>query len=53
LFSLITGWVLQSYHSYTPLFSIAAASYLLGLLFLRIIAPGLQPVGVAVSPAAN
>jgi ACS family hexuronate transporter-like MFS transporter len=53
LFSLITGWVLQSYHSYTPLFSIAAASYLLGLLFLRIIAPGLQRVDVAVSPGAN
>jgi MFS transporter, ACS family, hexuronate transporter len=53
LFSLITGWVLESYHSYTPLFSIAAASYLLGLLFLRTIAPGLQRVDVPVSPGAN
>jgi len=53
LFSLITGWVLQSYHSYTPLFSIAAASYLLGLLFLRLIAPGLQRVDVAASPGVN
>ncbi len=49
LFSLGTGWVLQSYHSYTPMFSIAAASYLLGLLLLRIIAPGLRRVDVAVS----
>lgn len=53
LFSLITGWVLQSYHSYTVLFSIAAASYLLGLLALRIIAPGLQRVDIAASPDAN
>ena len=36
LFSLSTGWVLQSHHSYTPLFSVAAASYLVGLLFLLI-----------------
>jgi ACS family hexuronate transporter-like MFS transporter len=53
LFSLSTGWVLQSYHSYTPLFSIAAASYLLGLLCLPIIAPGLRRVDVAVSAGAN
>ncbi|HET6931434.1 MAG TPA: MFS transporter [Candidatus Acidoferrum sp.] len=53
LFSLITGWVLQSYHSYTVLFSIAAASYLLGLLALRIIAPGLQRVDIAGNPGAN
>jgi MFS transporter, ACS family, hexuronate transporter len=49
LFSLGTGWVLESYHSYTPMFSIAAASYLLGLLLLRIIAPGLRRVDVAQS----
>jgi len=44
LFSLTTGWVLQSYHTYTPLFSVAAASYLVGILFLRILAPGLKKV---------
>jgi ACS family hexuronate transporter-like MFS transporter len=48
LFSLSTGWVLQAYHSYTPLFSIAAASYLLGLLLLRVIAPGLPRVEVPI-----
>lgn len=53
LFSLSTGWVLQSYHSYTPLFSIAAASYPLGLLCLRIIAAGLRRVDVAVSAGAS
>jgi ACS family hexuronate transporter-like MFS transporter len=42
LFSLSTGWVLQSYHSYTPLFCVAAASYLVGLLFLMVMAPGLR-----------
>ena len=53
LFSLTTGWVLQSYRSYTPMFSIAAASYLLGLLLLRIIAPGLQRVKVPVGAGAE
>ncbi len=33
MFSLITGWVLESSHSYNVLFSIAAGSYLVGLLF--------------------
>jgi ACS family hexuronate transporter-like MFS transporter len=53
LLSLCTGWVLESYHSYTPLFSIAAASYLLGLLLLHIIAPGLRRVDARVSVGAN
>jgi MFS transporter, ACS family, hexuronate transporter len=52
-FSLGTGWVLQSYHSYAPMFSIAAASYLLGLLLLRTMAPGLRRVEVPVSSGAN
>jgi len=46
LFSLSTGWVLQSRHSYAPLFSVAAASYLVGMLFLLILAPGLRKAGV-------
>jgi ACS family hexuronate transporter-like MFS transporter len=46
LFSLSTGWVLQVYHSYTPLFSVAAASYLVGLVFLQIMAPGLKKAAV-------
>jgi ACS family hexuronate transporter-like MFS transporter len=46
LFSLSTGWVLQSRHSYAPLFSVAAASYLVGMLFLVILAPGLRKAGV-------
>jgi MFS transporter, ACS family, hexuronate transporter len=46
LFSLSTGWVLQSYHSYTPLFSVAAASYLVGLLFLMVMTPGLRRADV-------
>ena len=46
LFSVSTGWVLQAYHSYTPLFSVAAASYLIGLVFLQVVAPGLRKAGV-------
>jgi len=48
LFSLSTGWVLQLTHTYTPLFVFAASAYLLGLLLLRIIAPGLQRVDVPI-----
>jgi MFS transporter, ACS family, hexuronate transporter len=51
LFSLSTGWVLQLTHSYTPLFVVAASAYLVGLLFLRIIAPGLQRVDVPITAA--
>ena len=51
LFSLSTGWVLQLTHSYTPLFVVAASAYLVGLLFLRTIAPGLQRVDVPISVA--
>ena len=46
LFSLATGWILQRYHSYSPLFSVAAGSYLVGLLFLRLLAPGLKKADV-------
>ena len=46
LFSVSTGWVLQAYHSYAPLFSVAATSYLVGLLFLRWLAPGLKRADV-------
>ena len=53
LFSLSTGWVLQSYHSYTPLFSIAATSYLAGLLLLQILAPGLRKADVPTQTSAQ
>ncbi len=47
LFSFSAGWVLQLTHSYTPLFVIAASAYLVGLFFLRLLAPGLQPIALA------
>jgi ACS family hexuronate transporter-like MFS transporter len=53
LFSLGTGWVLQLTHSYTPLFALAASAYLIGLLFLRLMAPGLKRVDVTLSAGAN
>jgi MFS transporter, ACS family, aldohexuronate transporter len=46
LFSLGTGWVLQLTHSYTLLFAIAPATYLLALFLLRTLAPNLKPVDV-------
>ncbi len=47
LFSLSAGWVLQITHSYASLFGIAASAYLIGLLVLRLLAPGLRKVEVA------
>jgi ACS family hexuronate transporter-like MFS transporter len=44
LFSLSTGWVLQLTHSYTPLFVLSASAYLVGLVFLQLLAPGLRPI---------
>ncbi|HVW75965.1 MAG TPA: MFS transporter [Alloacidobacterium sp.] len=47
LFSLSAGWVLQITHSYASLFGIAASAYLLALLVLRALAPGLRKIEVA------
>lgn len=44
LFSIATGWILQATHSYTLLFSIAGSAYLVALLILFMIDPGLTPV---------
>ena len=53
LFSLSTGWVLQSHRGYGPLFSVAATSYLVGLLFLQLLAPGLQRANVSAQSRAQ
>jgi ACS family hexuronate transporter-like MFS transporter len=53
LFSLSTGWVLQLTHSYTPLFAVAASAYLIGLLFLRLMAPGLKRIEFVASAGSN
>ncbi len=45
-FSLSTGWLLQLTHSYTPMFAIAASGYLVGLLLLQLLAPGLHPISL-------
>ena len=47
LFSLSAGWVLQITHSYASLFGIAASAYLIALLVLRTLAPGLKRIEVA------
>jgi MFS transporter, ACS family, hexuronate transporter len=47
LFSLSTGWVLQLTRSYTPLFVVSASAYLVGLIFLQLLAPGLRPIEFA------
>jgi MFS transporter, ACS family, hexuronate transporter len=41
------GWVLQITHSFNSLFAIAASVYLLALLIIVILAPGLRKVGFA------
>ena len=42
IFSMIAGNILQITHSFVPLFVYSASAYLLGLLMLRTLAPGLK-----------
>ena len=44
LFAFFAGHILQLTHSYTSLFGIAASAYLLALLVLCLLAPGLKKV---------
>jgi MFS transporter, ACS family, hexuronate transporter len=44
LFAFFAGHILQLTHSYTSLFGIAASAYLLALLILYMLAPGLRKV---------
>jgi ACS family hexuronate transporter-like MFS transporter len=42
LFAFFAGHILQLAHSYTSLFGIASSAYLLALLVLYVLAPGLR-----------
>jgi ACS family hexuronate transporter-like MFS transporter len=44
LFAFFAGHVLQLTHSYASLFAIAASAYLLALIVLYLLAPGLKKV---------
>jgi ACS family hexuronate transporter-like MFS transporter len=44
LFAFFAGHILQLTHSYASLFGIAASAYLLALVILCLLAPGLQKV---------
>ena len=46
LLSLGAGWILQITHSYSSLFGIAASAYLIALIVLRTLAPGLKKIDV-------
>jgi MFS transporter, ACS family, hexuronate transporter len=45
LFAFFAGHTLQLTHSYAILFAVAASAYLLALLILHLLAPGLKKVG--------
>ncbi|HSZ61980.1 MAG TPA: MFS transporter [Terriglobales bacterium] len=47
LFAFFAGHILQLTHSYTSLFGIAASAYLLALVVLWLLAPGLKKVELA------
>jgi ACS family hexuronate transporter-like MFS transporter len=47
LFALFAGHTLQAAHNYAILFGIAASAYLLALIFLYVLAPGLKKVKFA------
>ena len=48
LFAFYAGHVLQLTHSYASLFAVAAFAYLLALIAIRLLAPGLKQVELAV-----
>jgi len=47
LFAFFAGHILQLTHSYASLFGIAGSAYLLALLILYLLAPGLKRVEFA------
>jgi MFS transporter, ACS family, hexuronate transporter len=46
LFAFYAGHVLQPTHNYSSLFAISASAYLLALVLLYLLAPGLKPVEI-------
>jgi len=44
VFSLSAGKILEVSHSYTPLFGISASAYLVSIVILHVLAPGLKKV---------
>ena len=48
LFAFFAGHILQLTHSYVTLFTIAAGAYLLALIVLCLLAPGLKEVGLPI-----
>jgi len=47
LLATFAGYILQLTHSYASLFAIAASAYLLALLIMVLLAPGLRKVELA------
>ena len=48
LIAFYAGHILQRTHSYASLFAIAASAYLLALVIMYLLAPGLKKVELAV-----
>ena len=44
LIAQFTGWVLGTFHTYAPLFALAASSYLVALLVIHLLSPKMEPV---------
>ena len=47
LLAASAGWILQITHSYVSLFILASTVYLLALLIIVLLAPGLKKVEIA------
>lgn len=46
----LTGFLLQVTHSYVPIFFIAGSAYILALLVIQLLAPGLEPAHIDALP---
>jgi ACS family hexuronate transporter-like MFS transporter len=47
LLATSAGWIIQVTHSYASLFAVASSAYLLALLIITLLAPGLKKVEMA------
>lgn len=50
LMSQAVGWVLQTVHSYTPIFVVAGSTYLVALGVVHLLCPRYEPARIAAAP---
>jgi ACS family hexuronate transporter-like MFS transporter len=50
IFSLYTGYILDKFGSYTPIFAVAGSAYFVALALVHLLTPGLKPAASRSAP---